>query len=314
MTNRPSTWITLLGALLLPSMVWAGPALRIGVIPVADVLPLYAGVEQGYFAAEKLEVEMVNLASGTRIVEGLAGGSLDIGLSATLAILQAAQQGLDLIIVEPAAFMRRDRAAANGLMVSKAPGVTSPAGLKGKTIGVNALNNINYLMTVELLARSGVGAKDVTWREVSFPQMPAALENRSVDAVSIVEPFLTILRDSGKGILLSPGQDVVPGISMSALAALRPWSEKNRERLAAFDRAYKKGIAWCNREPERARELLAKYAKTPPDIAGRITLHAYRAAIEPAELLSLAALAKRYGLLEGPPDIDRILAPTARGR
>jgi len=210
--------------------------------------------------------------------------------------------------------MRRDKAAVNGLMIAKGSSVKSAADLKGKTIGVNAINNINYLMTVELLARNGVGPKQVTWQEIPFPQMAAALENRSADAVSIVEPFLTILRDSDKGIVLSPGQEVAAGVSLSAYAALRPWHEKNRTTMEAFDRAYKRGIEWVNREPARARELLAKYTKTPPELAGRISLHEYRVAIEPAELRLLSELAQRHGLLKEPPAIDRLLAPSARGR
>jgi len=84
--------------------------------------------------------------------------------------------------------------------------------------------------------------------------------------------------------------------------------------VEAFDRAYKRGVEWVTREPVRSRELLAKYTKTPPELASRISLHEYRLTIDPNELTLLADLARRHGLLREPPAADRLLAPTARGR
>ena len=47
------------------------------------------------------QIYRVNVAGTRNLLEALAGGSLDIGFSATLSVLQAVQQGLDLVIVAP---------------------------------------------------------------------------------------------------------------------------------------------------------------------------------------------------------------------
>ena len=41
----------------LPVAAWGAQPLRIGYIPIADCLQLYVAVEQGFFAAEGLNVE-----------------------------------------------------------------------------------------------------------------------------------------------------------------------------------------------------------------------------------------------------------------
>ena len=45
--------------------------LKVGVIPIADVAPLYVGIDQGFFKAEKLKIEpamMAGVSSGSTIV------------------------------------------------------------------------------------------------------------------------------------------------------------------------------------------------------------------------------------------------------
>jgi NitT/TauT family transport system substrate-binding protein len=291
----------------------AATTIRIGVIPINDTLPLYAAVDQGLMTAEGIDAQLIPLPSGTRVLEAMAGGSVDMGLSATLSILQAAEQGLDLVIVQPAAFARADSKPVNGVMVLKESGIRSAADLRRKVIGVNALKNIGYLMVVEYLRRGGVSPDQVTWQELPVPQMPAALETRRVDAVNAVEPFVTVLRESGKSVLLSAGEDILPNTSISAIATLRSWRERNRSALDAFGRAYEKAIDFVNRNPAAAREILIRYTKAPADLAQRMNIQVFRRGIAPADIALQQEMARRHQLLGTDVSLDRILpGPQAR--
>jgi len=303
----------LLLILTLVSAVAGQPSsvLRIGIMPIADTLPLYVAIDHGHLAAEGIEVRLMPLWSGARIIEALAGGSLDLGLSATLSILQAAEQGLDLVIVQASSFVRTDAIPVSALMVLKDSGITSAPDLRGKIIGVNSLKSIAYLVTAEYLARGSVRPGQVTWHEVGFPQMPAALEQRRVHAVLVAEPFLTVLKDTDRARILSPAQEVMAGHSMSAYTALRSWHAANARVMEAFDRGYKKGVEDCIKNSDKARDILARNTNTPAGLAQKIGLHLYSRGVVPAELAGLQELAQRHRLLTKGVDINRILAPTA---
>ena len=70
-------------------------------------------------------------------------------------------------------------------------GIKGPAGLAGKTIAVNLTNNIQTLLTNAELKANGVNPASVRYVVVPFPNMAAALRAGQVDAISVVEPFLT---------------------------------------------------------------------------------------------------------------------------
>ena len=132
--------------------------------------------------------------------------------------------------------MRTDDQPAGLLMVRKDSGINTAADLRGKTIGLITLRAFEYLFVAEYLSRAGVTERDVRWQEVAVPHAPAALEHRRVDAAWIIEPYLTVLRESGafKGLLMA--QDIAPGASMMSYVALRPWAEGRpaaRRRLPA---------------------------------------------------------------------------------
>src|SRR5438128_1838060 len=55
--------------------------IKVGVLPVVDVAPLYQAIDKGYFKQEGLDVEAVPQASGPAAVQGIIGGDLDIAFT-----------------------------------------------------------------------------------------------------------------------------------------------------------------------------------------------------------------------------------------
>jgi len=282
---------------------------RVGAIPIVGNVALYCAMDYGASNAEGIEIQTVDLQSGTRIVEALAAGSVDIGFSATLSILQAAQQGLDLVIVAPASFKATDgRAPTSALVARKDAGITGPARLRGKTIAVNSLMSIDYLITAEYLARGGVSSRDVTWQELSYQHIPPALDQGRVDAAFVAEPLLTVLKDAGRASVLSTALDIIPGTSTASYAALRSWTRGHGPLLEAFLRALRHGVEVCERDPRTARDAVVKHTGVKPELAQRIGLPVLRPSLRSSDLLPLLELARRHHLIEGKLDLDRVLA------
>jgi NitT/TauT family transport system substrate-binding protein len=302
-------------AVALCAVASRGPAaeLRVGVMPITGTLPFFAALEAGDFTAHGLDVEMTTLSSGARILEAVAGGSLDVGECDALSALQAIQAGLDLMIVAPGAFVREDTLAVNGLVVLAQGPIRSALELRGKRIAVNSLNAVNYAMTAEFLSRAGVASREVTWLELGFPQMPLALEMGRVDAVSVTEPFLTVMRDRGTVRLLSPAQDVIAGAPIGVYVTRREQYLGRKAVMAAFAMALAAGVERCNTDPAAARRLLPKYTGIAVDLADRVGLHLFRAHLQANELETIEKLARRHGLLDSSLDLRGVvLSPPTR--
>jgi NitT/TauT family transport system substrate-binding protein len=302
--------LLILGALLLPAAAGAAPMLRVGSIPIAGNVALYCAMDYGGLAPEGIEIQSTDFQSGTRIVEALAGGSLDIGLSATLSVLQAVQQGLDLVIVAPASFKAADnRAPTSALVARKDAGIAGPAQLRGKTIAVNSLRSLDYLIAAEYLSRGGVSPRDVTWQELSYPHIVPALDNARVDAAFVAEPFLSILRNGNRVTVLSTALDIIPGSSTASYTTLRSWTQSRPAVLEAFLRGLRRGIDVCERDPQKMRNALVKHTGVKPALAQQIGLPVLRPTLREADLLPLMELARRHGLLVRDVDIERLLSP-----
>ncbi len=302
--------LLILGALFLPGPAGAAPMLRVGSIPIAGNVALYCAMDYGGLAAEGIEVQSTDFQSGTRIVEALAGGSLDIGLSATLSVLQAVQQGLDLVIVAPASFKASDnRAPTSALVARRDAGIAGPAQLRGKTIAVNSLRSLDYLIAAEYLGRGGVSPRDVTWQELSYPHIVPALDNARVDAAFVAEPFLSILRNGDRVTVLSTALDIIPGSSTASYTALRSWTQSRPAVLEAFLRGLRRGIDVCERDPQKMRDALVKHTGVKPALAQQIGLPVLRPTLRAVDLLPLMELARRHELLVRDVDIERLLSP-----
>jgi len=73
----------------------AGTAtLRIANFQNANVLPLFYGIDKGYFAAAGLDVQIVKVPDGAASVAAVASGQADIGWSATAVPMFARANGV----------------------------------------------------------------------------------------------------------------------------------------------------------------------------------------------------------------------------
>jgi NitT/TauT family transport system substrate-binding protein len=293
--------------LLLGSVLSAQPRdLRVGVQGIGATTAYLAAVDQGYFAAEGLAPQATRIDSGSRAIQALSGGSLDVTLAATLSVLQAVGQGLELRIVAPGSFMAEGQ-PINALVVRADSVIRDARGLAGKTVAVNALGSVNDLMTREYLARGGADPAQVTFVEMPFSAMAVALEHGRVDAAQLVEPSITALVGPGKARVLCAGQDVLPGASLSVYVATRAWVEANRATAQAFARAAARGGAYCQAQPGRARALLAADSGLPAELVDRIALHSFRPALVEKDVARLQELAVRHGLLRQAVRVETLL-------
>ena len=111
---------------------------------------------EGFFKQVGLTVNVDNLSSGVPVVQGVVGGSLQIGASSIEPVVNAAAGGASLQVIGSYA----DKLTVNLVTDST---ITSPAQLRGKRVGIQAVGAFREIMTRMVLENAGLTSSDVTY-------------------------------------------------------------------------------------------------------------------------------------------------------
>ena len=158
-------------------------------------LPLTVAEQLGYFKAEGLDVTVVDFAGGSKALQAVIGGSADVVSGAFEHTINMQFKGQ---------FLRAF--ALQGLAPQIVLGVNPKtmanfktiADLKGKKIGVTAPGSSTNVMVNFVLAKAGLKPSDVSIVGVGAGNgAVAAMRSGQIDAISNLDPVITLLQRSG---------------------------------------------------------------------------------------------------------------------
>lgn len=231
-------------------------------------LPLWVGIAKGFFKEEGIDQEIVLVASK----EGIAGmmhGDIHISASAT-SVMRAAAQGMPLKCI-----MWYYTAATWEFTAGKQ--VQSIKDLKGKTIGVQTLNNEEHFASRMVLSSEGLDPeKNVKFVAVGAGnQKVAALESGAVDATIINVDEAARLKVKGFKVLLSTAK-LMP-TPFSGLATTDKLIKENPDLLKRWLRAQIKSMIFTRDKPKETAAIAARELNMDPKIAEEAVLLAIEA-------------------------------------
>jgi NitT/TauT family transport system substrate-binding protein len=158
-------------------------------------LPLTLAERLGHFKAEGLQPEIVDFAGGAKSLQAMMGGSADVVCGGFDHVVLMAARGQKL-----RAFTLVDATPALSLGIASklADRYRSPRDLKGLKVGVSAPGSSTHIFVNHLLASAGLSPDDVAIIGVGTgPGAVAAMQAGQLDAISSIEPTMTLLQDSG---------------------------------------------------------------------------------------------------------------------
>jgi len=158
-------------------------------------LPLTIAESLGYFKAEGLEVTIVDFAGGSRALQAVVGGSADVVSGAFEHTLNMQLKGQRM-----RAFVLQGRAPqiVLGVNPKTMPNFKGIADLKGKKIGVTAPGSSTNVLANFVLAKAGLKPSDVSIIGVGAGSgAVAAMRSGQIDAMSNLDPVITLLQRSG---------------------------------------------------------------------------------------------------------------------
>lgn len=233
------------------------------VFPGGFNLPLWVGIERGYFGAGGLDVRPHYTANSMEQLSGLIRGDWEIGLTGFDNVVAYQEgQGEATIDREPDlfVFMGGD---SSFLRLVVQPDVRSYADLKGKALSVDALTTGFAFVLRGMLAKNGIAETDIQFeRAGGVLQRFEALKAGKHAGTLLVTPFELLAQKAGLR-LLQNASELFPHYQGVVGTARRGWAKDNGDVVTSFVRGYVNALAWLYERANRPAACALLAAKVP---------------------------------------------------
>jgi NitT/TauT family transport system substrate-binding protein len=239
--------------------------LKMGLLPILDVLPLYVADQKGYFEAEGITVEFVPAKSAQERDALMQAGELDGMLNDLISVGLFNRDDPQIKIVSTA---RRAYPESPQFRVLAAPnsGITSVQDLAGVPIGISQNTVIEYI-TDRLLQGEGLSSDQFKIVEVSaIPVRFEQLMAGQIRAATLPDPLGQGAIAAGAILVADDSQ--YAEYSQSVLSFSTAAIESKPNTIKNFLRAWNRAVDDLNNNPEQFSDLLIEKGRVPESIQG----------------------------------------------
>ena len=267
-----------LAAAALAAGALAQDKVKVGVFPVSSSLPVFVGLDRGFFKESGIDVEVVRLIGGPPNVSALITNQIDA--AAVLVTIE----GMNANLKKPGVAMYISVNGQNAqyqmeqFVVRKGLAVRTLADLKGKKI-MSAPGPANVTMARAVLAAVGLKEGDYTLDQLDMGQHVNAMTAGTFDAGYTLEPNAAIMRKNGVATTIEAGviaKYILGDPRANAWVAGGVISTdfmKGRTAVARrYAAAWSKAVDFINANPKEARKSLVKNTFTPDDVVDSVPL------------------------------------------
>lgn len=288
-------------------------ALAVGIVGLTTDAPLYLAKEKGWFAEQGLTVDINTGGGAAAIIPSLVNGERQIGTGNLISVLKANTQGLPLQAIagqNNSAASADDKAhITSAVMVPPDSPIRTEADLVGKTIAVNSLNGLGDLTIKATLEGDKIDPAGLKFVEMQFPDMAAAATSGRVDAVWLVEPYMTAGADAGLRPVLYNFEGPALDFPIGVYFATRQFVAQNPETVRKFRTVIDRATEYAKSHEDETRAVVASYTKIPPATLQKMALPNYSPTLDKDKVALLGQLMVRYGVVDKTPDLDGTMGP-----
>jgi ABC-type nitrate/sulfonate/bicarbonate transport system substrate-binding protein len=283
------------------------PALRVGYQALVDVAPLYMAVKSGLFDAAGLKIELVQENNDQDAIKQLAGGQLDVAFATHVGFFKAEAGGAQLELQGEAY-----QAGTNTMALVTLPslGYNNPISKPAPKIAVNADKDLGVLTTSSVLDTAGVAQNKIQFSTIPFNDMITALQNRTVDAAWMEEPFITKAEQQlGATILTDAARGATQEFPLTGYASAKKFADANPNTMAAF----RKGLQQAQEQASdrlKVQSVLKEYAGVDAATADLISVGNFPTTLNAVRLQRVADMMQTSGMLLNRLDAQSMLPPS----
>lgn len=226
--------------------------IAMGFTPNVQFAPFYVAMERGYFSEEGINLKL-DYGMETDLLQQLGSGKLQFAVTSGDQVILARASGLPVKYI--ANWYRRFPVCIVSLADS---GISEPAMLAGKVVGIPALQGASYIGWQAFVQESGINPQDVTLQAIGYTQVASLIEKR-VDAVicyAMNEPVQ--LRNDGWDINVFY-LDKYTSLISNGLVTNDNTIQTNPELVRSVVRAFLRGLQDTLQDPDAAFAITRKY-------------------------------------------------------
>jgi ABC-type nitrate/sulfonate/bicarbonate transport system substrate-binding protein len=227
-------WLTVAGAAAEPMRVNIGAASA-----SSSMLSLWAAQEQGLFAKQGIDAQLILIRGGTTLVASLVTGEIQMAFTSGVSVLGAAAQGVDVKMLTSISSRVSWKLVAN-------PQIKTAAELRGKRFGVQSIVGSTWMYAMLALEQLGLDPKrdQITFLPIGdLVTIGHSLEAGRIDA-AVLDPPLS-RRLTGKGfsqlVDLAKTQASFPGLGVGVT---RSYLDQQPATLEKVVTALTEGLAF----------------------------------------------------------------------
>jgi NitT/TauT family transport system substrate-binding protein len=228
--------------------------LPMGFIPDPQYAPFYVAADKGYFAEEGLAVEF-DYSFETDGVALVGAGELPLAVVSGEQVILARAEGLPVVYV-----LEWFHKYPIALVSKQSAGITSPADLVGREVGVPGFFGASYVGLVGLLNANGLTLDDINASEIGFNQVESLLTDRSESVVVYINNEPVQLEAQGQAIDLIRVSDYLDMVANGIISSEQAIAE-NPALVQGFVRALMRGTADTLANPDEAYEISKKFVE-----------------------------------------------------
>jgi NitT/TauT family transport system substrate-binding protein len=222
--------------------------------PITEITNLLVEEDKGFFRARGIELAYLPGAGGGDAIRNLLSGQGDVAFTDPGSVYAALDKGEKLRIIY-------DIYPQNifNVVALKSSGITKPADLKGRKIGVYSLSSGTRTNLQLLLNQAGLSESDVTIVVTGLLNF-APLMQGQVDATAATDTGLMVGRLKGLGEVNV--MEVRDSLNMSSdvFVVREETYQQKKDVLKRFLAAYRDSALWMMASPQEAAKLAVKRA------------------------------------------------------
>ena len=198
-------------------------------------------------------------------------------------------------------------------MIQPDANLKAPADFKGKKIATPQLGNTQDISCRAWLTSGGLRITqlggDAQVLPTQNPDQLSLFQEKKIDAVWTVEPWVSRLENEAGGKVLVEEPDTATTVLVSSVKFLN----EKRELVNKFWQAHRELTDWILKNPEEAQKIVKAelLAETRSDMSAELIAHAWKRIIFTSEIprasvQAFVANSQKAGFMKTAPDISRL--------